>query len=99
MGDTSITNATMPNQLASFIKEEDKVPILLAISLYTGQPRTDLAPQLIPSSVTPRTACWIYENTIVVGTRGTCPTCLQGGKDLEDDKVTLLSAIWGPPGF
>lgn len=91
MGDDSITNQTLPSQLASFVKEEDRVPILLALSLYTGQPRTDLAPQLIPTSVTPRTACWVYETTIVVAARGTCVPCQQGAKDLLDDKVSLLN--------
>ena len=71
-GGESITNETSADQLAAFIKLEDRVPILLALSLYSGQPRTNLAPQLIESSVTPRTACWIFENTIIVGTRGTC---------------------------
>ena len=72
-------------QLASFLWEVDRIPILLALSLYTGTPRTNLAPELIPSSVTPRTACWIFENTVIVGTRGTSPTAAEGSKDIKDD--------------
>lgn len=72
MGEEGFNNNTSADQLAAFIKLEDRVPILLALSLYSGQPRTNLAPELIESSVTPRTACWIFENTIIVGTRGTC---------------------------
>ncbi len=98
-GGESITNETFPDQLAAFIKEEDRVPILLALSLYSGQPRTSLAPQLIESSVTPRTAAWIFENTIIVGTRGTCIGCDQENSDLKDDKVSFINQYPGPPKF
>lgn len=99
-GEESINNNTSPDQLAAFIKEEDRVPILLGLSLYSGQPRTNLAPQLIESSVTPRTACWIFENTIIVGTRGTCIGCEQQNADLKDDQVCLLAIQHpGPPQF
>lgn len=88
MGDASITNSTTPEQLATFIEERDKIPILLAMSLYTGTPRNNIPPwELIHSSVTPRTACWIFQNTVIVGCRGTCVQCPGGGRDLADDKV------------
>jgi hypothetical protein len=93
MGDAGVTNNTSEDQLASFLWEVDRVPILLALSLYTGTPRTNLAPELIPSSVTPRTACWIFENTVIVGTRGTSPTAAEGSKDIKDDKVCLLAML------
>ena len=97
-GETNITNTTSTDQLASFIKEEDRIPVLLALSLYSGTPRNNLAPQLIETSVTPRTACWIFENTIIVATRGTCIGCAKGSNDVQDDKVSLFN-IWGAPGF
>lgn len=105
-GGESITNDTSADQLAAFIKLEDRVPILLALSLYSGQPRTNLAPQLIESSVTPRTACWVFENTIIVGTRGTCigflvfkKGCEQENSDIADDKVRFIKHYPDPPKF
>lgn len=93
MGDEGVTNNMSVEQLASFLWEVDRIPILLALSLYTGTPRTNLAPELIPSSVTPRTACWIFENTVIVGTRGTSPTAAEGSKDIKDDKVSLFASL------
>lgn len=90
MGDVSVTNNTTPEQLASFIEESDKIPILFALSLYTGTPRNNIPPwELIHDSVTPRTACWMYKQTVIVGCRGTCATCSGGGQDLKDDKVRI----------
>ena len=93
-------------QLAAFIRKEDRIPIVLGASLYS-KPRNDLSPELIPTSVTPRTAAWIYDKTIIIGLRGTCAQCAGGFSDLADDKVSLLhnrliytiTAIWGPPAF
>lgn len=88
MGDASFTNQTTPEQVATFIDPDDRIPVLLAMSLYTGTPRNNLFPwELIPSSVTPRTACWIFENTIICATRGTSPSSPGGDKDINDDKV------------
>ena len=89
MGDVSVTNNTTTEQLATFLEEQDKIPILFALSLYTGTPRNNIPPwELIHDSVTPRTACWIYNQTVIVGCRGTCATCDGGSQDLKDDKVT-----------
>ena len=89
MGDVSFTNQTPPEQLAAFILPQDRIPVLLAMSLYTGTPRNNIIPwQLITSSITPRTACWIFKNTIICATRGTQPISAGGQKDLSDDSVS-----------
>jgi len=89
MGDASVTNQTTPEQLATFIDPSDRIAVLLALSLYTGTPRNNLPPwELIQSSVTPRTACWMFENTIICATRGTQPTSTGGRSDILDDQVT-----------
>jgi hypothetical protein len=88
MGDASFTNNTTPEQVATFIDSDDRIAVLLAMSLYTGTPRNNLPPwELITSSVTPRTACWMFENTIICATRGTQPTSPGGSQDISDDKV------------
>ena len=89
MGDVSFTNNTTPEQVATFVLQEDRIPLLFAFSLYTGTPRNNLPPwELIQSSVTPRVACWMYKNTIICATRGTQPTSPGGTKDIDDDKVS-----------
>lgn len=93
MGDSHVTNNTTPEQLATFLAEEDKIPVLLALSLYTGTPRNNIHPwELINSSITPRTACWIFNQTVIVGCRGTCVPCYGGDQDLGDDKVKSLTS-------
>lgn len=94
MGDISFTNNTTPEQVATFVLYEDRIPILLAMSLYTGTPRNNLPPwELIQSSVTPRVACWIFQNTIICATRGTQPTSYGGQKDLQDDTVSPKTLV------
>ena len=84
---------TNPARVAAFIVEEDKIPLLLALSLYSGRPVAEIPPfKLVPQSVSPRYAAWYNEETgtCVVGTRGTSPTAAQGVKDISDDKVSLF---------
>jgi hypothetical protein len=38
LGDNDISNDTGPNNIASWVRPEDRGPLLLALSLY-GQPR------------------------------------------------------------
>ena len=75
--------------IAAFIREEDRVPLQLAFSLYQ-QPLNELGTyKLIPGSFKIRYGAWIDETTgiCIVGCRG---TQFNTKNDLLDDEVSLL---------
>ena len=77
---------------AAWLRNEDKVPLLLAISLYT-QPYPEMEGyQLVPGSYRIRVAAWFNTQTgsCVIGCRGTSIGKAGGESDLKDDKVSLL---------
>ena len=94
IGGGGISNNVTPYELADWVKEEDKVPILLALSLYQT-PREELwGYKLIPNSYSIRLAAWFNEVTgsCVIGCRGTSPGSSKGTQDLADDIVIAGSS-------
>lgn len=94
MGDTSVTNDTSPNDLAGWVRDQDKIPLLLALSLYST-PRKELGDYvLIPNSYKVRYAVWFNtkDGTAIVGLRGTSPTSTSGDLDLKDDKIIAFGS-------
>lgn len=82
---TDINNDTAPEQMAPWVQQQDRIPLLLAISLYKA-PRKNLADyKLIVNS--DRIGIWINTVTkeMVVATRGTSPFSLSGMNDIADD--------------
>lgn len=76
-----------PEQVASWVKDEDKVPLLLALSLY-ATPRTELNGYVLVHENS-RFAVWVnrFENRRVVGLRGTSAFKADASKDIKDDEV------------
>lgn len=90
MGGPGVSLETMPNQLASWVKPEDTIPLLLALSLYHPQPRKELEGfQLVPDSYGIRVAAWFNQQTgvCIVGCRGTTAFGPMGALDVQDDKI------------
>lgn len=91
MGDNDVSNKTMPNQLSPWLEPNDKVPLLLALSLY-GTARKDLEGFVLFRSDV-RCAAWIGPNNVVIiGCRGTAVGGRFGSHDLADDKIIALHA-------
>lgn len=83
MGDDSVSNTTSPDQVADWVREQDKIPLLLALSLYS-EARKELGDfVLVPNSYKTRFAVWFNprDGTAVVGLRGMFS---------HSDKVTIL---------
>lgn len=79
-----VSNETTPEQLASWVRPEDRVPLLLALSLYK-KPRAELGGFRLVDHKT-RVAVWKNsEGVLVIGCRGTSPFSNQGHFDLVDD--------------
>jgi pimeloyl-ACP methyl ester carboxylesterase len=82
---TDISNKTTPEQLAPWIRSEDRIPLLLAVSLY-GNPRKELQNFRMLERNGSRAAAWMdREGVMIVGTRGTTPFSANGLQDLMDD--------------
>lgn len=91
MGDNDVSNKTMPNQLSPWLEPNDKVPLLLALSLYETARKELEGFVLFRSDV--RCAAWIGPNNVVIiGCRGTSVGGRYGSKDLADDKIIALNA-------
>tara|TARA_R110000868_G_scaffold162174_1_gene393180 strand:+ start:167 stop:496 length:330 start_codon:yes stop_codon:yes gene_type:complete len=91
MGGVGIPESTTPEELAGWVEEQDKIPLLLALSLY-NIPRQSLGSYiLIPNTIHERYAAWFDSSSgiCIVGCRGTSPTKSYGGLDLQDDKVRI----------
>lgn len=83
---------TNPSQTAPWIKEEDKIPLILAVSIYgTPVPVIDNY-ELVDNTYKKRYAAWIDKQTrlLIVACRGTSPTAAGGMQDLQDDTVSLF---------
>lgn len=85
MGDTALSPTTPPSAIASWVQQDDKIPLLLAISLYTT-PRSINDFILQPDTLIPRKACaWINMAGLgVIGIAGTNAIA-----DLKDDQVFI----------
>ena len=80
-----VSNKTRPDQLAPWIRPEDQIPLLLAVSLY-GTPRKELGDFRILERNGSRIAAWMNrEGVMVIGCRGTTPFSANGLQDLMDD--------------
>ncbi len=89
MGDADVSNGTPPESLASWVDPYDRVPLLLALSLYSA-PLPSLYPfTLVPQSSRIRAAAWvdIDNGTLVIGCRGTSVGSKGGQEDLGDDAI------------
>lgn len=85
-------SAISPGDIASWVKPADKVPLVLAISLYGT-----IIPQLenyilVPGTYRVRVAAWIdnASGICIIGCRGTSIGKTGGLSDLKDDKVGLI---------
>ena len=87
MGDEAISPTTSPAQIANWVQQDDKIPLLLAISLYTN-PRNINDFILQKDTFHAKTAAaWINSAGLaVVGIAGT-----NNIKDLKDDQVGLFN--------
>jgi hypothetical protein len=89
MGDDTVKNTTQPGELADWVKPEDRVAIILALSLYSS-PTPELEGfHLVEGSYKTRVAAWFNNESgeCVIGCRGTSPLGKFGGKDIKDDTV------------
>ena len=91
MGDSDVNNKTMPENLSPWIDPNDKVPLLLALSLY-GEIRKELFSfKLFRNDV--RCAAWIGpSNIVIIGCRGTSIGSKYGTRDLQDDSIIALNS-------
>lgn len=90
MGGPGVNNETRPDQLAGWVQEFDRIPILLALSLYQSQPRKELDGfVLVPDSYQIRVAAWFNAQTgiCIIGCRGTTAFGPMGALDVQDDKI------------
>lgn len=80
-----------PSSLAPWILDEDRIPLSLAISLYSHPLPTLETYQLVDNTYKTRYAAWIDQNTrlLIVGCRGTQIGKTGGTQDILDDKVRL----------
>jgi hypothetical protein len=94
MGDVSVSNDTGPGSLAGWVREQDKIPLLLALSLYST-PRKELGDfVLVPNSYKVRYAVWYNQRDgmAIVGLRGTAATAAQGASDIKDDQIIAFGS-------
>jgi pimeloyl-ACP methyl ester carboxylesterase len=78
----------MSKELASWVKPDDRIPLMLALSLYNSKPIEEMVGyKMVPGSYGLRFAIWLNEDKTVaiVGTRGTSPFGAMGALDLADD--------------
>jgi hypothetical protein len=80
-----ITYTTRPEELAPWIRPEDKIPLLLAVSLY-DKPIQMLGDFRLIERYGGRVSAWMNpEGVLIIATRGTTPFSYDGFKDLGDD--------------
>lgn len=74
----------LPENMAGFIKEEDKIPLALAISLYTNPLEVYEDWTMVDNRT--RVAAWKNGDQYIIGCRGT----QLDQQDLSDDKVRTI---------
>lgn len=89
LGDNDISNTTEPGRIASWVSVEDRIPLLLAISLY-GQARPTMGNYKLVVNAG-RVASWVdFEtNSVIIGLKGTSDSSLE--QDVIDD-IIIMSA-------
>ncbi len=83
---------TDPRQTAPWIREEDKIPLIMAVSIY-GTPVPIIGSfELVDNTFKTRYAAWIDKSTrlLIVASRGTSIGYAGGMKDLKDDTVSSI---------
>jgi hypothetical protein len=88
-GGGAVPVSTQPNEISGFIAEFHKIPLLLALSLYTQPHVYFYGWGLAAESSNKRCAGWINDQTgsCVIGLRGTDP---RSREDRADDVVSLF---------
>lgn len=82
---TDISYTTTPEQLAPWVRPEDRIPLLLAVSLYQ-KPIQILGDFRLIERYGGRVAAWMNpEGILIIATRGTTPFSADGLSDLSDD--------------
>lgn len=89
LGDNDISNSTGVEQIAPWVETNDRIPLLLALSLYGDARKTLGVFSLMMDG--PRAAAWIDRNTniVVIGFKGTSEGTIK--KDLKDDFIIVSS--------
>ena len=81
-----------PSLTAPWIKEDDKIPLILAVSIY-GTPIPVIQNyELVDNTYKVRFGAWIDKQTrlLIVACRGTAIRKAGATKDLEDDSVSFF---------
>ena len=87
-----------PRHTAPWIREEDNIPLILAVSIYgTPVPIID-SYELVDNTYKTRYAAWIDKSTrlLIVACRGTSVGFAGGMKDLQDDTVSFFIFVYPP---
>jgi pimeloyl-ACP methyl ester carboxylesterase len=86
MGGGGVPNNTMPGELAAWVEEPHRIPLLLALSLYKNTLQEFQGYLLQPGS-SDRIGIWYrdFDEQWVVGCRGTSLFASNSGSDLADD--------------
>jgi hypothetical protein len=88
MGGDTVPNTTKVEEVADWIEERDKLPLLLAVSLYSSPILEYDGFKLIQDlSSSERVKCWYRESEDewIIGCRGTAVLSNDSDKDLKDD--------------
>lgn len=93
MGGAGVPAGTLPGELAPWVEELHKIPLLLALSLYS-KPMQYFLGYLLQPDTTDRVGVWYREQdqTWVVGCRGTSLLATHGRSDLADDAKIAYGA-------
>lgn len=91
MGGEGVPPNTRPEDVAAWVAKNDRIPLLLAISLY-GDPITVLDDYYL-EAYSERFGIWVSDigNPVIFGLKGT--STKSGRSDLNDDKVRSSMTI------
>ena len=92
-GGEGVPSNTSPEDVANWVRPNDKIPLLLTLSLYAKPHENFMGWNLVKDSYKIRYAAWFNEQTgeIVIGLKGTSGK--SGTLDLLDDAVRRVSDI------
>jgi len=95
-GGGAVPENTTPFETAGWVAVDDKIPLLLALSLYTQPHQEFFGWTLIKDELyrSPRYAAWFNQlnGQCIVGLRGTQATGKGGREDVKDDTVSYI--VW-----
>lgn len=83
---------TDPRQTAPWIREEDKIPLILSECIYGNPIPVIDSYELVDNTYKTRFAAWIDKSTrlLIIACRGTSIGYAGGMKDLKDDTVSFI---------